>query len=293
MFDDRPIPVDDRPIPVDDRCPPLDGRPIPFDGSLVVSRNRRSARVRDPFPSHLRATALSNRRPDLTRDTATNLATAREAQARARSHPRADKRVPDASGESRLLPVRADLAALLPWGGLRRGGTVAVRDSASLLLTLLAEPTARGWWGAVVGLPDLGVLAAGELGVAVDRLALVPSPGGDLPGVVAALLDGFDMVAVAIPKITDAHARRLSARARSRGSVLLPFGAWPGADLELRCTRGRWSGLGSGHGHLRARQVDVHARGRGAAARPVRVSLTLQGSPSPPPPPAHDRSAVG
>lgn len=183
----------------------------------------------------------------------------------------------------RVLPVREDLTPFFPGGGLRRGGTVAVRDSTALLLTLLAEATASGSWAAVVGIPDLGVLAAAELGVAVDRLALVPVPGNDIVAVAAALLDGFDVVAIATPKITDAQARRLSARARGRGAALVAFGAWPGADLELRCTGARWSGLGEGHGHLRARLVEVHARGRGSAARPVRARLALQGTPFTPP----------
>ncbi|WP_285509328.1 hypothetical protein [Actinokineospora sp. NBRC 105648] len=178
----------------------------------------------------------------------------------------------------RVLPVREGLAELFPWGGLRRGGTVAVRGSAALLLSLLAEASAHGSWVAVVGLPDLGIVAAAELGIAVDRLALVPRPGVDLPAVVAALLDGFDLVAMSVDRVGDAHARRLSARARNRGAVLLPFGgSWPGADIELTCARGRWSGLGVGHGHLSARQVDVLARGRGAAARPSRAPFTLQG----------------
>jgi len=83
----------------------------------------------------------------------------------------------------RVLPVRGELADLLPWGGLRRGSTVSVRGSTSLLLALLATATAEGCWAAVVGLPHLGVLAAAELGVAVHRLALVPQPGTD-PAVV-------------------------------------------------------------------------------------------------------------
>ncbi|MDQ3402605.1 MAG: hypothetical protein M3548_04320 [Actinomycetota bacterium] len=173
------------------------------------------------------------------------------------------------------MPVPAALAGLFPWTGLRRGSTVAVRDI-GLLLALLAEPTARGSWGAVVGVPSLGVVAAAEIGVDPGRLALVPRPGNDVVGVVAALLDGFDIVAVAVAKMGDAQARRLSARARNRGAVLMPIGPWPGADIELRCARTRWSGLGVGHGQLSAREVDIHARGRGAAARPTRTTVTLQ-----------------
>lgn len=175
-----------------------------------------------------------------------------------------------------VLPVHSAFSTLFPWGGLRRGGTVAVRGSAALLLALLAAPVADGAWGAVVGMPDLGIVAAVELGVAVERLALVPRPGRDLPRVAAALLDGFDVLAVASTGVGESHARRLSARARSRGAVLLAFGPWPGAELELRCVRGAWSGLGDGHGRLRSRVVEVSAVGRGAAARPARVAVTLQ-----------------
>jgi hypothetical protein len=178
----------------------------------------------------------------------------------------------------RVLPVLAELAGLLPWGGLRRGSAVAVRGSTSLLLALLAAATAAGSWAAVVGLPDLGLVAAAETGVAVSRLALVPRPRAELAAVVAALLDGLDLVAVAEPgRLNAATMRRLSARARQRGAVLLPLGAWPGADLELTCSSRRWQGLGEGHGHLREREVVVRALGRGSAARARAVRLLLPG----------------
>ncbi|WP_091674004.1 hypothetical protein [Amycolatopsis marina] len=179
-----------------------------------------------------------------------------------------------------VLPVLSVLSGLLPSGGLRRGSTVAVHGSTSLLLALLAEATAGGSWAAVVGVPDLGVAAADELGVEVRRLALVPRPGADFASVTAALLDGVDLVAVGpvgrpASGRVEQTARRLSARARHRGAVLLSLGPWPGAEVELRCTGGRWSGLDGGYGHLRQRQVAVRTVGRGAAARPARTDLLL------------------
>ncbi|XVS63841.1 hypothetical protein ACQPYE_37255 [Actinosynnema sp. CA-299493] len=127
----------------------------------------------------------------------------------------------------RALPVRGELAGLLPWGGLRRGSTVSVRGSTSLLFALMAAATAEGCWAAVIGLPGCGALAAAESGVAVHRLALVPRPGrdqGEVEKTVAALLDGFDLV---VP-VTPATSRKLSARARHRKAVLLPFTvSWP------------------------------------------------------------------
>ncbi|WP_157440289.1 hypothetical protein [Actinokineospora inagensis] len=182
--------------------------------------------------------------------------------------------VPGGLSGPEVLPVHPDLAALFPWGGLRRGGTVAVRGSSGLLLALLARASAEGSWVAVVGLPDLGLPAAAEAGVALERTAVVPRPGGELTAVVTALLDGFDVVVVGA-RVVDSLARRLSARARSRGAVLVSFGAWSGAEVELSVAGSTWSGLGEGHGHLTGRVVDVHARGRGAAARPRRARLTL------------------
>ncbi|WIY03653.1 hypothetical protein QRX60_07305 [Amycolatopsis mongoliensis] len=182
-----------------------------------------------------------------------------------------------ARATGKVLPVVPALAGLLPSTGLRRGSTVAVHGGTSLLLALLAEATAAGSWAAVVGMPSLGLAAAAEYGVDLGRLALVPRPGAELPAVVAALLDGVDLVVVHAETVQAAVARRLSARARHRGAVLLASGAWPGADVELSCRFSEWSGLADGYGHLRERRVQVRVHGRGAAARPVSASLTLPG----------------
>ncbi|MEU7784278.1 hypothetical protein [Amycolatopsis sp. NPDC049159] len=182
-----------------------------------------------------------------------------------------------ARATGRVLPVAPALAGLLPAAGLRRGSTVAVHGSTSLLLALLAPATAAGSWAAVVGMPSLGLAAAAEYGADLTRLALVPRPGVEFPAVVAALLDGVDVVAVRSETVSPAVARRLSARARHRGAVLLTGGAWPGADIELSCRREAWTGPENGYGHLRERRVLVRAHGRGSAARPVTAELSLPG----------------
>jgi hypothetical protein len=178
-----------------------------------------------------------------------------------------------------VLPVLPELADLFPAAGLRRGSTVAVHGSTSLLLALLAEATAGGSWAGVVGVPTLGLVAAAELGVEVSRLALVPRPSVECAAVTAALLDGMDLVAVGPGLVKPQVARRLSARARHRGAVLLSFGSWPGAELELQCEPGRWAGAGpeGGYGHLRTREAVVRTRGRGSAARPMLTELLLPG----------------
>ena len=169
--------------------------------------------------------------------------------------------------DERLLPVLPALQPLLPHPGLRRGTTVAVTRSAALALALVAGASAAGSWVAAVGLPDLGIVAAAETGIVLERLALVPAPGARAwPTVVAALLDAVDVVLV----------RRLIARARERGAVLVPLGPWSEpADLRLAVTASTWHGLGQGHGSLHSRVAEVVATGRGAATRERRALLWL------------------
>jgi hypothetical protein len=180
--------------------------------------------------------------------------------------------------------VLPELRNLLPGRGLRRGATVAVSTgrpswptgATSLVLALLAQASRTGSWCAVVGVPSLGAVAAAEVGIALDRLALIPNPGPEWPTVVAALIDGVDVVVLGVPgPVAGPLAGRLAARARQRGSVLIPYGTWGGADVTLEAERGVWHGLGAGRGRLRCRQLTILARGRGAAARPKRAQVWL------------------
>lgn len=182
----------------------------------------------------------------------------------------------------RLLPVVPSLASLFPEGGLRRGSTVAVKPGAgslSLALAVAAGASQAGSWSAAVGLPALGMVAAAGLGVVLERFALVPRPAQQWPAVTAALIDAVDVILLRPPQpIRSSDARRLAARVRERGVVLLVACAWPEAvDLSLSVVPGGWRGLGQGHGYLRARSVEVASIGRGAACRERRVRLWLPG----------------
>ncbi len=181
------------------------------------------------------------------------------------------------------LPVAPALASLLP-GGLRRGSTVSVSGSVSLLLALLGAASADGAWCALVGFPRISAEAASGYGIDLARLALVPVPGEGWTTAVGALLDAVDIVAARPPRgrgsagIAPGDVRRLAARARSKDAVLVPYvtaAAWPGADVRLHAREAAWSGIGAGTGRLRARQVEVTSTGRGSAARPTSANLWL------------------
>jgi hypothetical protein len=181
------------------------------------------------------------------------------------------------------LPVAPALTPLLP-SGLRRGSTVSVSGSVSLLLALLGAASADGAWCALVGFPRISAEAAREYGLDLARLALVPAPGAGWTTAVGALLDAVDIVAARPPRspgLAPGDVRRLAARARSKEAVLVPYVAdaaskdWPGADVRLSARDGAWTGIGSGRGRLRARQVEVCAGGRGPAARARTATLWL------------------
>jgi hypothetical protein len=184
------------------------------------------------------------------------------------------------------LAVLPALAPVLP-GGLRRGSTLAVTSSVSLLLALLAGPSATGAWVAMIGMPLISADSLDETGINLSRLAIISPPEGSWTGTswttaVGALLDAVDIV-VARPgitrSVTDGAARRLTARARSKDAVLVLFGqqaaTWPSVEVQLSARHGRWSGIGTGYGRLTGRQLVVSATGKGRLSRPLSAQLWL------------------
>ena len=124
-----------------------------------------------------------------------------------------------------------------------------------------------GEWVAVVD-PEatLGARAAAEIGVALERCAIVRHVAPDRwPMVVGALLDGVSLVAAVVPpSLRPGDARRLTARARERATVLVALGPWPvEASLRLHAEGRDWSGLASGGGLLAPSELDVRVEGKG------------------------------
>lgn len=204
---------------------------------------------------------------------------------------------PAAATTERTLPVDDALRGLFP-SGLPRGVTSVVSGDAarSLAFTLAAAATRTGSWLAMIGLGDAGWRAVAEAGVEMSRVVHVDVDAAAATGrtadCVAAALDGFDLVVIGSRvRLATGVERRLAARARERGSVLVgvhepPVGATHHrssgplgtiADLRVTTRRGRWHGLGTGTGHLTGRQVEVLAEGRRLPGRRHRTRLWLPG----------------
>jgi hypothetical protein len=241
---------------------------------------------------------------------------------------------PVALAGQRTLPVAEPLAGLLPDGALTRGSMLQVVGvgATSLALALVAAASQDGSWSAIIGLPELGLVAAEEHGIALARLALIEVPRWRRAAeLVAAVIDGIDLVLLdARVPLRAIEVRRITARLREQGAVLLMVepglpgesgsqsaltqaaGGWS-PDVVLTSTLpsysvsghsvSGWSGLGHGHGVLRQRRVIVDATGRGRSSRPRRLELLLPdvhgvvdrwtNVPSSPGPSSHGPSSLG
>jgi hypothetical protein len=183
---------------------------------------------------------------------------------------------PAALASDRTLPVGSPLDAVLP--AIQRGTTIGTSGNAavSLALALAAGPSAEGAWVGVAGLPELGVRAAGEMGIALERLVIVRGAPPWIE-VLAAMIDGFDVVLIgaAVGRVAPGAVRRLQARAQQRGAVLIAAGSSPfAADVQLRSDQQQWIGLGAGHGVATGRSVSVELGGR-RVPRPRRATIWL------------------
>src|SRR3984957_33768 len=145
----------------------------------------------------------------------------------------ADDLLPDS--ETRL-PVPQLLANVLP-DALPRGTVAVLSGARSLPLSMVAAVTAAGGTAALVGQPDIGLLAAVEMGADLSRLAVIPDPGTDPVEVAAVLMDGMDLVVLALGgrSVPLTRARAVVARAHQKGCTLLVTdGDWQGASIRLQ-----------------------------------------------------------
>ncbi|WP_349269695.1 hypothetical protein [Mycolicibacterium parafortuitum] len=179
-----------------------------------------------------------------------------------------------------LLPMPDSLAEVLP-DSLPRGTVAVVSGARSLQLSMVAAVTAAGGHVAIIGQPDVGLLAAAEMGADLSRIAVIPEPGADPVEVAAVLMDGMDLVVLGLGgrTVPAGRARAVVARARQRGCTLLVTdGDWQGASARLdarvsgyEIAGGRDGKPTPGCGRISRVRLTMRARGRsvGHSARAV------------------------
>jgi hypothetical protein len=200
--------------------------------------------------------------------TAQNLQTVQELQARIRG-------MQATKLDSRSIPTHPAIAELLPGGGLQQGASYSVTGSTTLLMALLAGPSAAGSWCGVIGVPEFGIEAAQGFGIDLERLVLVPHPGEHWLAVTAAVADVLGVVVVRpSSRASDGSIARLGARIRKRGATIIVVGTWPQSEAMLSLSPGGWSGIGRGDGYLAEREVVLTVTTR-SGGRPRSTRLML------------------
>ena len=162
------------------------------------------------------------------------------------------------------LPIPPVLAEVLP-DALPRGTVMVLSGARSLPLSMVAAVTAADGNAAIVGQPDVGLLAAVEMGADLSRLAVIPDPGTDPVEVAAVLMDGMDLVVLGLSgrSVPPTRTRAVAARARQKGCTLLVTdGDWAGASMRLEARVCGYETGAPGFGRIKRVRLDVCARGR-------------------------------
>ncbi|RLE22108.1 MAG: hypothetical protein DRJ50_08170 [Actinobacteria bacterium] len=204
-----------------------------------------------------------------------------------------DRVAPVMLAHERTLPVAEEFTDLFVEGGLVRGRILTCTGLAatSLALALVAPVVAAGSWLGIVDLPTIGLDAASEFGLPLERVVAINSDRGDSrgagnssgsgdsgfgsepddrwaqrwPEVMAAAIDGFDVLLARVPTgVNQSAMRKVATRVQRRGAVVVLLGDLGPAicDGVLHTEPMGWTGVGDGHGHLQQRSVVVQASGR-------------------------------
>ena len=192
---------------------------------------------------------------------------------------------PATQGETESLPVAEHLCALFDGRGLVRGRIVWCGGDAamSLGLQVVARATQEGSWLAVIGLDDLGLQAAFEHGVALDRTVVVgpTRTPREWISAVGAAVEGFALVLLGVPRgVTAGDAQRLAMRIQARRAVAVcvdpsrtsKVASVFSPDVVVHTATTEWHGIEHGAGHVRSRDLEVEVSGR-RVARSTRHTL--------------------
>jgi hypothetical protein len=171
------------------------------------------------------------------------------------------------------LPVPQVLAEVLP-DALPRGSVAVLSGARSLTVSMVAAVTAAGGNAAIVGQSDIGLLAAVEMGADLSRLAVIPDPGTDPVEVTAVLMDGMDLIVLALGgrSVPMTRARAVVARAQQKGCTLLVTdGDWQGASIRLKARVCGYETTADTPGFGRISKVRLEVCAEGRAIRRTRT----------------------
>ncbi|MCS4484270.1 hypothetical protein NXS08_02030 [Gleimia sp. 6138-11-ORH1] len=109
-----------------------------------------------------------------------------------------------------------------------------------LLITTLSSLQETSPWIGIVGVRDLGWVAAVEAGINLEKLLLVTPPLTQVADILAELVDGFDITVCGQIFLNRAEKTRLAAKVRKRRNILLTLEPWGGISRQWNLPAGRY-----------------------------------------------------
>ncbi|WP_156824360.1 hypothetical protein [Gleimia europaea] len=128
--------------------------------------------------------------------------------------------------KARLSLVRAETAVGVLPAPLRAGSVWHVDSGNEALFAATLSLHKDGQWIGFVGVKNIGWRAAAEKGIALEKVIFIPEVKGRPLKVLAALIDGVDLVVAGPLSLSPQNQRALAGRARLRRSSVLTTVPW-------------------------------------------------------------------
>ncbi|WP_072341703.1 hypothetical protein [Actinomyces urinae] len=128
--------------------------------------------------------------------------------------------------KARLSLIRAETAMGVSPAPLRAGNVWHVRGGNEALFEAVISLRKDDQWVGVVGVKNVGWCAALEKGIPLEKVIFVPRVKEQSLKVLAALIDGVDLVVAGPLPLSAQNQRALAGRARSRRSSVLTTVPW-------------------------------------------------------------------
>lgn len=128
--------------------------------------------------------------------------------------------------KARLSLIRAETAVGVSPAPLRAGNVWHVRGGNEVLFEAMLSLRKSDQWIGIVGVRNVGWCAALEKGVPLEKVIFVPRVKEQPLKVLAALIDGVDLVVAGPLPLSAQNQRALAGRARSRRVSVLTTVPW-------------------------------------------------------------------
>ncbi|MFY9262043.1 MAG: hypothetical protein GX483_07305 [Actinomycetaceae bacterium] len=144
--------------------------------------------------------------------------------------------------------------------GIPRALPLIMHGSVVAAILLAGIAVQQGAWVAIIGVRNIGWSVLQASGISAERCVYIPEASRQAAQVIAAAIEGFDVVIVGEVELDRRAQRVIERRVRNRNTVFIFNGRWFGPGEHLECALHSVSGISQGGGHIRQINYALHTR---------------------------------